>query len=270
MKKIQCFLLIGGILLGISSCMKHELPYPHPPTPPVDSTTSKLIANTWVYYEYFYRFDSSATSLAFKTGRSGNTLDLVLNKVKFNANRTYTETDENGNTFQGTWSFLNNETQVQVVNSQGTFTSTIQKLTGERYEWFESGTGHYGIMVPNNLAIDTTGGRLQLLTSKTWIYDEYFFNYSAASPALVWKTNKANSTLNLSLNVVKFNTDGTYSETDQYGTNYNGTWTFLNNQTEVQVNNVLGTFTSTIQRLDSARYEWLDSSSGNYGEMIPR
>jgi len=269
MKKIPLYLLIGGILLSAGSCVKRTIPIPHP-VPTLDSNTTRLTGTTWVYYEYFTRFDSTVTSLAWKTGRSTNALNLALNQVKFNSDSTYSEIDQNGNTLNGTWSFLNNETQVKVVNSQGTYISTIQALTGQRYEWWEGATNHYGFMVPKNASVDSAGGRLHLLTLHPWIYDEYFYDYNATAPALVWKSNKTNSTFNLSRNLVTYNADGTYSEIDQNGTLYNGTWTFLNNQTQVQVNNILGTFTSTIQRLDSARFEWSESTTNHYGEMIPR
>ena len=237
------------------------------PTP--DSTTTLLTGQTWVYYEYFLHFDSANTSLAWKTNRTSNTLNLALNQVKFNADSTYSEIDQNGNTFNGTWSYINNGKGVKVINSQGTFSSTIQLLTSKRYEWLAAG-GTYGVMVPKNQVIDTTCGRLQLLTSKTWVYQEYFTNFSLTAPSLVWKTNKANSTLNLSPDVVKFNTNGTYTETDQFGNVYNGTWLFLNNQTQVQVSNSQGIFTSTIKLLDTERYEWLATDGDTYGEMIPR
>jgi hypothetical protein len=268
MKLLTSCLLTVGLLVSLSSCHKFLIPIPHP-TVHLDSTTSRLTGTTWVYYEYFTRFDSSVTTLAWKTTRANNTLNLALNQVKFNPDSTYSEIDQNGNIFNGTWSYLNNETQVKVVNSQGTFISTIQTLTGQRYEWLAA-NGNYGVMVPRNQPFDNPTGRLQLLTSRTWVYAEYFYNFSALAPGLVWKPNKANSSLNLSLNVVNFYTNGTYAETDQNGTVYNGTWTFLNNQTGVQVNNSLGTFTSTIERLDSTRYEWLDTVSGHYGEMVPR
>src|SRR5581483_1986712 len=113
--------------------------------------------------------------------------------------------------------------------------STIEALTSNRYEWLDTAGSNYGIMVPQNQVIDTTGGRLSLLTSKTWVYTEYFTNFSQPVPSLVWKSNKANSPLNLSRNVVKFNTDGTYWEIDQNGTSYTGSWAFLNNQTQVWV-----------------------------------
>lgn len=156
---------------------------------------------------------------------------------------------------------------MQVINSLGTFVSTIQELTTNRYEWLHS-NGNYGVMVPQNQVIDTTGGPMQLLTSLPWVYTEYFIDFNLTAPSLVWKTNKANSTLNLSLNIVKFNTDGTYTETDQNGNTFDGTWTFLNNQTQVQVNNYHGTFTSTIKVLGTDRYEWLSTNGSAYGEMI--
>jgi hypothetical protein len=268
MKKTPFLILACFAVPFLHSCFKTALKStPKPNTP--DSTTLLLTGQTWVYYEYFTNYDSAGTLLAWKIGRTSNTLNLAPDQVKFNTDSTYTEIDQNGNTFNGTWSYLNNETEVSVVNSEGTFVSTIQSLTSQRYEWLAP-NGTYGVMVPKNQVIDTTGGKMQLLTSKTWVYQEYFYNFDLTAPSLVWKTNKANVVLNLSQNVVKYDTTGTYIETDQNGNVYNGTWTFLNNQTEVQVNNSLGTFTSTIQLLDSARFEWLDIAGNHFGEMIPK
>lgn len=231
------------------------------------SPTDLLTGPTWVYYEYFTDFTSNPANLVWKTNRSTNSLNLALNQVKYYPNNTYTETDQYGNIYNGSWTFLNNETEVQVTSSQGTFTSTIQQLTSNRYEWLEGSTGHYGFMVPQNQTIDTTGGKMQLLTSQPWIYTEYFSNFSQAVPSLAWKPNKANSPLNLSQNWVKYETNGTYTEIDQNGVLYNGTWTFLNNQTQVQVWNPIGTFTSTIKVLNTDRYEWLNTDGNTYGEM---
>jgi hypothetical protein len=122
-------------------------------------------------------------------------------------------------------------------------------------------------MIPDSLVIDTTGGKLALLTSQPWIYTEYFSNFSLSTPTLRWKTNKANSPLNLATNWVKYNTDGTYSEIDQNGISYTGNWTFLNNQTQVQTTSSQGTFVSTIKVLTTERYEWLSSLGSAYGEM---
>jgi hypothetical protein len=263
MKNIIVAGLLFSLTLAFFSCSKST-----DTTPNITCADSSgvLTSQTWVYYEYFKNFNDSAT-LAWKTNRTSNTLNLSLNQVKFNCDSTYSEIDENGNTLKGTWTYLNNGTQVKVVNSKGTFTTTIQVLTAKRYEWLAA-SGNYGVMLPKNLAKDTTGGRLQLLTAKSWVYTEYFNNFNLTSPSLVWKPNKANSPLNLSQNVVKYNLDGTYSEIDQNGTLYNGTWTFLNNQTQVRVVNSKGTFTSTIMLLNTDRYEWLDTNGITYGEMI--
>jgi hypothetical protein len=109
------------------------------------------------------------------------------------------------------------------------------------------------------------------LTSHNWVYYEYFTNFSDPATSLVWKTNRTSNAINLARNVVHYNTDGTYWEYDQNGTYYYGNWYFLNNQTQVQVNNNVGTtFTSIIKLLTTDRYEWLDVNGNTYGEMTPQ
>lgn len=274
--KILSSIILGGCLsAATSSCVKQTETAP----PPTDSSTnlitgptaSLLTGPTWVYYEYFTSYDSTNVSLAWKTNRTSNALNLAKDQVKFNPNGTYSEIDQNGNTLNGTWKFLNNETQTQVVNSEGTFVYTIQKLTSGRYEWLAP-NGTYGIMVPIDATSDTSGGRMQLLTARSWVYDEYFYNFNYTvpqAPQLVWKTNLSNAPFNLSLNFVKWNPDGTYTETDQNGNVFNGTWQFLNNMTGTATTNIEGTFYATITRLDTARLEWYDNiNTYHYGEMV--
>jgi len=285
MKKLLSFTLFCCALATISSCSKSINDVPANQTATLARTgsqtaraastpdvTSALTSHNWVYYEYFSNFSDPATTLVWKTNRTSNALNLARNVVHYNTDGTYWEYDQNGTYYYGTWSLLNNQTQVHVTNNAGgAFTSTIQLLDSSRYEWLDVAGSAYGVMVPQNQAIDTTGGRLQLLTSKTWVYKEYFTGFDQPVPSLVWKSNKANSTLNLAQNVVKFNTDGTYWEYDQNGIYYYGNWYFLNNQTQVQVhNNVGGTFTSIIQLLTTDRYEWLDINGNTYGEMTPQ
>jgi hypothetical protein len=278
MKKLLSFTLFCSALV-IASCSK-SLNEPNAAASAPESTNAKnarlsassktdlLTGKVWVYYEYFTDFGTNPTNLVWKTNRSSNALNLALNKVQYYPNGTYTETDQNGTVYNGTWTFLNNETEVQVNNPVGTFTSTIQTLTSNRYEWLQNSSGNYGIMVPQNQVIDTTGGKLALLTSQPWVYTEYFSNFSQSLPSLIWKTDKPNSPLNLSQNWVKYETNGTYTEIDQNGTVFNGTWTFLNNQTQVQVSNPIGTFTSDIRVLSTDRYEWLSVNGNTYGEMV--
>jgi hypothetical protein len=276
MKKLLTFSLFCS-LLAIVSCNKSlnkpddvlaETTSPETKTGRISSTKSDLLTSqTWVYYEYFTDFNSNPTKLVWKTNRTSNSLNLTHNRVKFNSDGSYTEVDQNGINYTGSWMFLNNETQVQTTSSQGTFISTIQLLDSSRYEWLDT-TGHYGVMVHLNQVIDTTGGKLQLLTSHPWVYTEYFSGFDQTTPSLIWKPNMANSPLNLTSNWVKFNTDGTYSEIDQNGISYTGSWMFLNNQTQVQTTSSQGTFISTIKVLSTDRYEWLSSYGSAYGEMV--
>ena len=271
---IVCALSIY-VTLAVSSCTKSSNPPDNNTnktdttanTPKCSDTSDVLTRQTWLYCEYFTNFSDPATVLTWKTGRTSNTVNMTKNRVKYNCDNSYWETDENGDTLKGTWSYLNNGTQVQVVNKKGTFVSTAQVLTAKRYEWLGP-SSTYGVMLPVNLTVDSAAGHLALLTANPWVYTEYFNNYNVTAPSLVWKTNKANSSLNLSKNVVTFNTNGTYTEIDETGATYNGTWTFLNNQTQVQTSSVKGTFTSTIKLLTTERYEWVNTDGVTYGEMV--
>ena len=110
---------------------------------------------------------------------------------------------------------------------------------------------------------------MELLTAKPWIYDEYYRNYNTGTPVLYYKRGNTNNLINLDPAKVTFRTDGTYTETDQNGTTYNGTWQLLNNETQTQVINSTGTFTSTIVSLDDQKYVWLDptTANGTQGKM---
>lgn len=262
------------ILSSTFSCTKENSNYTGrsiPRSATEDSIRTILKSTTWKYYEYFYRFDSSATSLVWKMCKDSVSLNLSLNKVRYLTDSTYTETDEHGNTFNGTWSLLNGGTQLRVVNSMGTFNSTIEKLTNDQFQWYDSVSKHYGFMVPDSLICDTsTSGRLALLTAHIWVYDEYFSNYNNSSASLIYKRGKSNSPLNLNLNQAQFNTNGTYWEIDQNGNYISGSWTFLNGNTQMRVVNYLGTFTSNIRRLDTKRLEWQDVGGSVYGEEVPQ
>ena len=119
---------------------------------------------------------------------------------------------------------------------------------------------------------DKARTKTDLLTSKTWIYDEYFRGYNTNNTILYYKRGKANNLLNLDPAKVTFRTDGTYTEVNETGTTFNGMWKFLNGETGVQVINTVGTFSSTIIILDDQRYYWYDAttSNGTYGKMIPQ
>jgi len=105
---------------------------------------SLLCAHPWIYDEYFHYYSSTPTQLVYKSGNTNNTLDLHLNRAKFNTDGTYSEIDQNGATITGTWTFLNGGTQMQVNNYKGIFTSDILRLDTERFEWMDVAGSNFG------------------------------------------------------------------------------------------------------------------------------
>lgn len=105
--------------------------------------------------------------------------------------------------------------------------------------------------------------KTELLTSKTWLYDEYFRNYNSSNTILYYKRDKTNNLINLDINRVTFRADGTYTELNETGTTLNGTWKFLNNESQIQVASSAGTYTSLIIKLDEDEFYWLDTNTSN-------
>ena len=270
MKKLFIVIFSSAFVLSMVSCVKNVTKPTHPGTTP-DSTTTALTSQIWVYEEYFDYFNTGNTALVWKRYPLKDSLNLALNQVKFNEDSTYWEITQTGDTLRGSWNFTGGETGTVVNNSQGTFTSTIQVLKANRFEWLGS-SGTYGIMLPKNQVIDSAGDRTALLTAHTWAYSEYFYSFDANVPQLVYKSNMSNSPFNLGLAWSKFNADGTYSESDQNGNMYTGTWSFTNNNTGITVVNSLGTFSSNIILLDSDRFEWYATGDGSfhYGEEVSK
>lgn len=144
MKNIKLFSLV---LLSIIffSCKKEKDEPAKPKT-----KTELLTARTWMYDEYFRSYNNSNTILYYKRGKSNNLLNYDQSRNTYRADGTYTEITSNGSSLSGTWRFLNNEVQIQVVNSFGTYTSTIMALDEGRFYWLEpnADNGTYGKMIP--------------------------------------------------------------------------------------------------------------------------
>jgi hypothetical protein len=235
-----------------------------------------ITSGVWRYYEYFYDYSEAGASLVWKVDKANVSYNLSGNQVKFNTDGSYWEIDEKGDRYDGTWTFLADSTQVKVVNSVGTFLSDIRVLDDNKLEWAATGAeeGHYGVLMhefPGTDPVLDNATFTRYLTAHSWKYEEYFTNYTAAAANLVWKIGKPNSTLPLTKTVVKFNTDGTTTETDEAGAAYPGTWRAQNNFTEIVVSNKVGTYTSKIKVLTADRFEWnrIEQSYYYYGSMIP-
>ena len=117
---------------------------------------------------------------------------------------------------------------------------------------------------------DQVKTKMELLTQKTWVYDEFITDYDESPTVLAYKRGKTNNSYNLSQVTVKFNTDGTYSETLQAGGSLAGTWKFLNNETQTEITNSSGVYTSTIINLSENSFIWQDltRSGGILAKMI--
>jgi hypothetical protein len=263
MKKIYVFGFFAFLAVAISSCSKSG-----DSNKDVYGYTDALTSHTWVYDEYFRYFNDSLATLVYKETRSSNSFDLSLNQVTYSKDGTYSEIDNNGNTFNGTWSFVNNGKDLQVKNSAGTFVSTFQVMTADRFEWLGP-QDTYGVMRPAYQEPDATS-TLQLLTSKSWVYDEYFLDYDYSEPWLVWKPNKDFIVYDLSRSEIRFNGDGTYAETNVDGSTDKGNWTFLNNGTRIRVATPNVTFVISIANLTKDRFEWLNVDGSEYAEMVHR
>lgn len=117
---------------------------------------------------------------------------------------------------------------------------------------------------------DQVKTKMELLTQKTWVYDEFITDYDESPTVLAYKRGKTNNSYNLSQVTVKFNTDGTYSETLQAGGSLAGTWKFLNNETQTEITNSSGVYSSTIINLSENSFIWQDltRSGGILAKMI--
>lgn len=111
-----------------------------------------------------------------------------------------------------------------------------------------------------------------LLTANTWIYVKYYTNSdSVGSGTLAYKRGRANNTLLLDYNTVKFNIDGTVDEIDSYGNYVPGYWSFTNEEkTSMVVSNAYGSFYSNIYKLTATKFVWNNPYDRTTGIMQPK
>ncbi|MEO9021280.1 MAG: hypothetical protein ABI237_16045 [Ginsengibacter sp.] len=117
---------------------------------------------------------------------------------------------------------------------------------------------------------DNSKTKTELLTSKTWVYDEYFEGYNSSNTILYYKRGKSSNLINFGIDRVTFKSDGTYSEINETGETLNGTWALLNGESQLQVINTTGTYISTIVVLNNDNYYWYDPSRANgiFAKMV--
>lgn len=142
------------------------------------------------------------------------------------------------------------------------FFSLLTLLFSCRKEANAPGGGLPGTGTTNNGIVDP-----KLLTAKTWIYYEYFENYSQATASLVYKLERANNTLDLSKNRMTFNKDNTFLETKDGQVYRAGKWQ-VNSPTEIEVIDKDGVSLFKINTLSEGFWVFSNSKLDIYGTML--
>ena len=262
------------ITVAIASCQKSAVnPQSNLTSSSSQDVTSKksnfdlLTAHNWLYIRYYTNYndvDNSGQSV-YKRGQNNNTLNLDLNRVKFNTDGTVNEIDQNGNSVPGTWQFTNaDQTSIAVTNNYGTFNSQIDTLFATRFAWTDNDSHTHGAM---------TGVNFYFLTAHPWEYVKYYLNYINSGDAgnLVYQRGSLDNTINLDQNRATFNKNGTVDEIDQNGNHIQGTWRFTNvQQTAYQVTNIYGVQANTnINSVSSTRFTWTAPTVEVHAVMKP-
>jgi hypothetical protein len=112
--------------------------------------------------------------------------------------------------------------------------------------------------------------RTELLVAKTWVYQEYYSNFSTTNVQLLYKRGAAGNSLNLDGDYITFKKDGTFERRDLYGDMKTGTWQYINSETQVKTIEDGVEHVSTTINLNSSNYTWHDVADKSYGIMIPR
>ncbi len=113
-------------------------------------------------------------------------------------------------------------------------------------------------------------GRSELLVAKTWVYQEYYSNFSTTSVQLLYKRGASGNSLNLDGDYITFKKDGTFERRDLNGNMKTGTWQYVNNDTQVKTVEDGVEHVSTTINLNASNYTWHDVADRSYGIMIPR
>lgn len=115
------------------------------------SNTELLTGQNWLFKKYFVDFVDSTNpgKLIYKLGGTNNRVDLSKNRIKYNADHTFSQTDAAGVTVSGTWMFTNDaETIISQTTTAGTEVRTIVALGRKRYAYVNYATAEFALMGP--------------------------------------------------------------------------------------------------------------------------
>ena len=115
------------------------------------SNTELLTAHTWLFKKYYVDFVDSTNpgKLIYKLDGDHNKEDLSKNRIKYNTDLTFSQTDAAGSTVTGTWKFTDvDETIIAQTTTLGTETRTIVALGRKKYAYVNYATAEFALMSP--------------------------------------------------------------------------------------------------------------------------
>ncbi len=110
--------------------------------------TDTLTAVTWKYQQFYKDYNQINTVLIYSIYKSNNLKDLSRNRIKYNSNNTYTETDENGTVTSGTWKFTDNEQTIELQANQTIMIKRLLVLDKTGFQWGTQDGNTVAVMVP--------------------------------------------------------------------------------------------------------------------------
>jgi hypothetical protein len=110
----------------------------------------------------------------------------------------------------------------------------------------------------------TPPNKTELLSTHTWVYDEFYTNWQQPAQALAYKKGGTSNTINYAPNRVKFFRDGSFEETMNTGAFRAGIWQFQNNQTVIATGSTSYSNTVNIIKLTADSLVWHDAINKTY------
>ncbi len=110
--------------------------------------------------------------------------------------------------------------------------------------------------------------RVEKLSAVTCKYQHYYLDFNKANTILAYFIYKPNNLMDMSRYRVKFDVNGTYSETNEEGTSTTGTWKFNADQTVVEMKSQEKEMFKKIYVLDETGLQWGSMDGNMLGILI--
>lgn len=108
-----------------------------------------------------------------------------------------------------------------------------------------------------------------MLCAHTWKYFQYYIDYNQANTQLVYGIYKQNNLQDLSKARIKYNLDGSYTETDEKGLNQTGSYKLNADETVIEKTANNSTTSIKLSYVDEKSFQWTSMDVNTVGIMIP-